>query len=111
VSTPPSDREVRIAANEVHFRSINDRLAADLRPVVADVDGELVDFVCECGHPSCTEALRMTLREYGRVHEDPMRFAVRAGHELADVEEVVARGDRYHVVRKLETMREVVERP
>ncbi len=100
---------MRIAQNEVHFRSINDRLASDLRPVVAKVDGELVDFVCECGHPSCAEALRMTLGEYGRVHDDPMRFVVRVGHEMVDVEEVVARGERYHVVRKREPMREVVE--
>jgi hypothetical protein len=98
---------VRIAENESRFRAINQRLADDVEPLVDDV--ELLGFVCECGQPTCTEALDLSVAEYRRVREDPMRFAVLPGHEIEDVEEVVASAGRYLVIRKFEQTRPIAE--
>ena len=42
----------------------------------------------------------MTVAEYENVRSDPTHFAVLPGHEVLDLEEVVARNDRFLVVRK-----------
>jgi hypothetical protein len=91
-------RRARVAANEVRFRDINERLLAGVQGLVAAE--ELVDFVCECGHSQCTMAIGLTTSQYEAVRTDARDFVVRAGHEIPDVESVVARLDGYSVVRK-----------
>ena len=59
-------------------------------------------MLCECGLTECDRVLTITLGEYESVRADPRRFAVAAGHQMADVEEVVARTDRYVVAAKRE---------
>jgi hypothetical protein len=103
-----SGRAARIAANESRFRAINHRLAGEVRDLVGD-DGELVTFVCECGLPSCTQGVRLSIPEYGDARRDAMQFVVVPGHEIPDVEDVVAHVDRYTVVRKHEPTRPIVE--
>jgi hypothetical protein len=97
----------RIAENEVRFRDINERLEADLRRLPAD--GEPVHFVCECGNVECAASVPLTIDEYERVRADPVLFAVLPGHEIADVEDVVARTDRYVIVRKKAPSQPLVE--
>jgi hypothetical protein len=92
-------RADRIKENEERFRVINARLEADLRSLPSD--GEALDFICECGHTSCTEPVRLSPEEFRAVRERTDQFAVRLGHEIPDVEEVVEEHDRYAVVRKL----------
>jgi hypothetical protein len=103
----PNPRRRRIAENEARFREINDRLAQDLRRL--PVDGDPVAFVCECGHVDCTEHVHVSVPEFAEVREERMRFVLLPGHEIADVEDVVARTDRYVVVRKHEDVAPVVE--
>ncbi len=91
-------RRERVAENEVRFRDINERLRGGLVGVV-DQD-ESVDFVCECGHGHCTTPIAITTAQYEAVRSDARDFVVRAGHEIADVEAVIARCDGYSVVRK-----------
>ena len=91
-------RRARIAENEVRFRDINERLRQSLAGVVAADDR--VDFVCECGAARCTEPLPVTTAQYERVRMDGRDFLVRTGHEIPDVEAVVARCDGYSIVRK-----------
>ena len=91
-------RTRRIADNETRFRDINERLEADLRRL--PVDGESVDFVCECGMVECARSVSLTLDEYEKVREDPVAFVLLPGHEIGDVEDVLYRSDRYFVVRK-----------
>lgn len=105
--TPPSERAIRIAANETRFRAINHRLASDVEPLVDD--DERLGFVCECGQQSCTAELRLTLAEYRHVRADSIHFAVLPGHEAEDVEDVVERHDGFVVVRKHEATRPIAE--
>jgi hypothetical protein len=91
-------RAQRIAQNEARFRTINERLRDDLRALPDD--DELVPFICECGHLECTETVLVAPAEYEAVRSDPLQFVVVPGHEIADVEDVIERNDRYAVVRK-----------
>jgi hypothetical protein len=61
-----------------------------------------LDFICECAHESCHERLEMTAAEYEAVRRVPTHFAIKFGHEIAGVEEIVDdSNDRDVVVDKL----------
>ena len=100
-------RTRRIADNESRFRDINERLESDLRRL--PVDGEPVEFVCECGQLECSASVRLTLDEYERVRGDSATFAILPGHEIGDVEDVIERGERFFVVRKHLESRPIAE--
>jgi hypothetical protein len=94
-----SSRAERVARNESLFREVNER--------IKDVNEELdaraeADFLCECGDAECTEPVSLTLVEYEEVRSDPTHFAILPGHVDPDVETVIARNDRFAVVRKTE---------
>ena len=58
------------------------------------------EFFCECSNIDCNLLLPMTVSQYEEVRRDPRQFAVAPGHELPEIESVVARRDGYQVVRK-----------
>jgi hypothetical protein len=92
----------RIGRNEVLFR-----LANEERGQLAEEAG-LEDFliVCECGHGWCKETIVVSREEYPRVRAHPEQFFVLPGHQIDDVEVVVAggaqTGKHYLVVAKRE---------
>lgn len=92
-------RQRRIAENEASFRSINDRLEAQLRDL--EVVPDTQPFVCECGAADCHEPVLLTLAEYEAVRKHPTHFVVRPGHEMAEVETVVLEHEHYVVVQKI----------
>ena len=93
-----SDRERRIGENEAVFRQVNEQVER-LNETFAVFTDHMV-IVCECGADGCFEQLRITRDEYEALRSDPALFAIRPGHEIADVEDVVSRKDRYWVVAK-----------
>jgi hypothetical protein len=94
------ERERRIALNEAVFREANERIR-DLNQAFATVTNELV-LVCECGDGNCAEKISMTPGAYEELRSDSAHFAVVPGHEIPDVESVIARREHYEVVRKNE---------
>lgn len=104
-------RERRLAENEALFREINEEVsrAASRLDEVAPSDHRY-EFFCECSGDSCRKEISMTLVEYEAVRANATRFAVFPGHEATDVERVVERGDRYHVVEKHGEAAELVRR-
>jgi hypothetical protein len=97
-----TDREERLAKNEALFRGINERVR-ELKSELADAGpGTLIEFMCECGRSDCVEQVQLTISEYERVRAEPEHFLLKPGHELADVERVLAEGDRFVVVAKHE---------
>ena len=91
-------REERLARNETLFRSVNENIeeaAASSR-----LDGHTFEFFCECSNIDCTLLLPMTVSEYERVRANPKQFVVAPGHELPDIEIVVARTSAYQIVVK-----------
>jgi hypothetical protein len=89
-------RKYQIARNEALFREVNER--------VQEVSGgsatETTEFLCECGDSECTETIAMRNEEYEQIRADPLLFAIVPGHEIAEVEQLVARKEGYDVVRK-----------
>jgi hypothetical protein len=94
----------RIAMNEATFRRINEGMEAGQGPA------GLLTFACECGRLGCNRLIQLTRAEYEAVRADGRQFALVDGHELAEVEDVVDRRERYIVVRKRgEPEEEIVE--
>lgn len=95
-----TEREERIGRNEILFREVNERIE-EMQAGQQGAAGHF-DFLCECGDRDCIEQLPLTVVEYEEVRSEPTHFVVRPGHEVPTVERVVATGDRFLVVRKLE---------
>jgi hypothetical protein len=95
-----TQRQERLGRNETLFREVNERLEKLQAPF--DVFAERAEFVCECGNRDCTKQITMSLKEYEDLRSDPTYFAVVPGHEVPDVEDIVARREGYDVVRKRE---------
>lgn len=92
------DREERLALNEALFREMNERVESGV--VATGGEGEPFVVVCECGNIECLERMRLTPAEYDAAHAHPAQFVVVDGHVASEVEDVVARNERYVVVRK-----------
>jgi hypothetical protein len=92
------ERERRIGLNEAVFREANEQIR-DLNEAFAEITNRLV-LVCECGSSACTEQISMTPPEYEAVRAEASQFAIARGHEITDVEDVIAEHERYNVVRK-----------
>ena len=99
--------EKRLALNEALFRETNERLEERVRMFVGDE--ELFGIICECGSLECNDRITLSKDEYAAVRADPAQFAVKPGHTVSGVEEVIVRNDRYEVVRKQGVAAEVVE--
>ena len=95
-----NERERRIGRNEEIFRRVNEQIE-QVNQAFGAVSGTMT-LVCECGDASCIEQIELTPDEYRRLREDTTLFAIRPGHEIPDVEDVVERHDRYWVVKKHE---------
>ena len=93
-----SASEKRLALNEALFRETNERLEERVRLYVDDE--ELFGILCECANLDCNERITMTRDEYAAVRSDSTQFAVKPGHTIEDIEEVVLRTDRYEIVCK-----------
>lgn len=91
------DLEKRIAANEDTFREINDGIARGQWPGDESLS---VSFRCECARLGCNLLLELKLPEYQAVRSHSRRFLVTPGHELPEVETVVATRENYMVVEK-----------
>lgn len=93
------DENERLALNEALFRDVNERIAESADRFGADQ----TEFVCECADPNCTERVRVTLAEYERVRSNPTTFILAPGHDEPDIERVVSKRGRFHVVEKVQT--------
>lgn len=94
------ERKRRIGVNEALFREANERIQ-DLNQSFATLTDKLV-LVCECGDGQCVEKISLSPEAYEELRADPTQFAIVPGHEIPDVEEVVARREGYDVVRKVD---------
>ena len=91
-------REERLARNETLFRSVNENI--EEAATSGQADDHVFEFFCECSNIDCNLLLPMTVSEYERVRADPRQFVIAMGHELPEIERVVAQGSAYQVVVK-----------
>jgi hypothetical protein len=90
-------RRETLRRNEQIARRVNEHTAEDVERGAVSAP----EFLCECGNATCMERLPMTLDEFEQVHSNERRFAVLPGHELPEVERVVASTPSYAVVEKV----------
>jgi hypothetical protein len=95
-----SERARRIGLNEAVFRNVNEAIEDISERFGISAQG--LDLICECGDASCAERIQMRHAEYVELRADDRTFAVVSGHEIPDVEDVVAQRSGYAVVRKKE---------
>jgi hypothetical protein len=93
-----SERERRIGLNEAVYREVNEKLRA-VNEVFATITDSF-EIMCECGHATCDDRFSIAPDAYEELRRDPVLFAVVPGHEIPDVEDVLARTEAYAVVRK-----------
>jgi hypothetical protein len=91
-------RELRAAQNQMLFRSFNDRIVE----LGKKLDGSTpeLDFACECADTSCIEKIRLSPHRFLAIESDVNRFMVLRGHELPEVEDIVAERDGFVIVSK-----------
>ncbi len=90
-------RQQRAAENEALSRQVNQAIEETQPPGGEDSTAE---FLCECAYQYCTCLLKLTPREYDRIHAHPRRFIVLSGHEDQEVETVVETHTDYLIVEK-----------
>ena len=98
-----SEAAQHIAENEVILREVNERIAEktmDLGVRGLAGEDETSEYLCACGQSDCEESLNLTLAQLEEAHSRPDQFVVAPGHNLPDIEEVVAEHEQYSIVRK-----------
>src|SRR3954462_1248788 len=89
----------RAEKNERLFRELNERIY-EMAASLHAIGPPHVEFICECAREGCLDRIALTLDEYRDLRSHPAQFALIPGHELLDVEALVATGDRFTVVAK-----------
>jgi hypothetical protein len=96
-----TEREERLARNEVLFRDLNERMK-EIGATIALEEPEALELFCECGRSDCVAKLTISTDAYERVRANPERFIVAVGHDAQEVEEVVEQHNGYWIVEKHE---------
>lgn len=99
-------KQRRAASNEATIRDVNEGIERGQWPGDEETP---VGFRCECARLGCNRLVELTVREYEEIRSHPRRFVVLPGHELTDVETVVATRPGYVIVEKLDQAGEVAE--
>ena len=92
-----STHATRVRENEETFAKANEQIRASAEQYDFD---EAVPFLCECSEVTCTEPIRLSLRNYRAARDGGEAFILLPGHDDPHVERVVARGDGYVLVEK-----------
>jgi hypothetical protein len=111
----PSER--RLTENEITFRRLNEQthqgLVALNELASEDKQSEFkvgkddpLYFFCECSDLKCTERMRITFREYGKIHRNRSNFIVSPGHESITIERIVKKNLLFYVVNKYSNLPE-----
>jgi hypothetical protein len=101
-------QQQRLARNESFFREVNERIN-EIAPVFGAREEHRLEYLCECSDPHCSERISITRAEYEAVRAGPRRFLIAPGHDLPEIEQVVAAGDEHAVVEKEGHAGEVAE--
>jgi hypothetical protein len=91
------NREERIGRNEALFRELNEQIDSLNE---AGAQATAIPAVCECGSSSCAEIVWVDRADYDAVRVHSERFLIKPGHQIEDVEDVVAEGTVFAVVAK-----------
>jgi hypothetical protein len=83
---------VRSAINhQLLMREVNNRL-------IQLADGDLGEFLCECGGLACLEKILVPVAEYRWVRNDPDMFIIDSRHKSECLGWIVRRHERWSIV-------------
>ena len=89
------ERQVEGVRGQSLFRYVNEQIEKVARE--GAFEGEIL---CECADPGCVRRIGLTCDEYDAVRATPTLFFVVPGHEVSEIERVIAGTGRYSVVEK-----------
>jgi hypothetical protein len=92
------ERTRRVGQNEALYRLVNERIEK-LSPGITDVTGQF-GVVCECGSLDCRTQIMVTPQVYEQTRANSHQFIVIPGHQIDDLEAVIADHDTYLVIEK-----------
>lgn len=87
----------QLAQRQNLFRAANERIEY-AAAAVGHVG--LRPFICECSLDGCVEHVEVEAGIYQEVRGHDARFVTLPGHEIAEIEIIVARNELYQVVEK-----------
>jgi hypothetical protein len=93
-----AERELRAAQNQLLFCLVDDRT----RELSENSGGSpaVLEFACECADESCIERIPLSALQFLAIESEPNRFIVLRGHEVPEVEDVIAERDGFLIVSK-----------
>ncbi len=97
-------RAHRLGRNESLFREVNERIGQLDRTLARpglETDS-LWEFICECGDQACCEPVSLRSSEYEGIRARATSFLIVPGHDVAEIERVVERCERFEVVEKVD---------
>ncbi len=86
------------ASRNAHIQSIYREVNEGIALMGEGWETPMLELLCECGTPRCTERIAMTPGDYELLRAEPTRFAVRPGYEDDTVETVVHATPDYLIV-------------
>ena len=99
-------KQRRAGANEAAIRDVNEGIERGQWPGDEDTP---VGFRCECARLGCNRLVELTVYEYEEIRSHPRQFVMVPGHEVPDVETVVAARPGYLIVEKRDQAGAVAE--
>jgi hypothetical protein len=110
----------RMAENQVVFRKHNEKVQKsidELNAVAAEEGTKAIHldddiplyFYCECSDENCRERIKVTLKDYNKIHRARDRFVIMPGHNVPEIENVTKEKSKYWVVTKHEVPRKSVK--
>jgi hypothetical protein len=96
--TAEEERVRRIGHNEALYRQVNERIE-DINSGLAEMTGEF-SIVCECGDLMCADQVPVPHAVYEQTRATAVRFIVKPGHVIPDVETVVEDHATFAIIEK-----------
>lgn len=90
-------RQRRVARTETLHRIANEHAWKR----ASRIGAQSILLMCECGDGSCTVMFEVPTGVFERYHRRGDVFLINPGHELLDLEEVIARGPNFVAVEKV----------
>jgi hypothetical protein len=91
--------ERRLAQNEAIYREFNERMQESIN--TSDNHATMpMYFFCECSDEKCQKQIKISPREYNKIHKDKSKFTLVCGHEVKKIEDVISENPEYCIVKK-----------
>ena len=92
------ERLRRIGENEALYRQVNEQVESISEGTVATRGA--FDVICECGTLDCTTQIAISADEYEQARSESERFIVVPGHQIDEIEAVIADHGSFYVIEK-----------